>query len=298
MLFAGTRRQDPGDGLLDLLLLSGGQSVYPLARFPIQEIYIFMFSRILTIATIAGLAGCAVNSAGSDETVPPPAELPPAEETVAVVEVPLPVEDPVPGECEVLLQSLEAIRPLLDNLDESLLAQADRIDAAVAELNRPVPETPALVCPPNMNGALGGKEIIGALEWLYMDPPGRHFRARVDSGADTSSLSASDVVEFERDGDDWVRFTFEHDSAEESVEFELPIKRTVLIRQVSSDTPDRRFVIELDIRLGDQLQTTEFTLTNRSRMTYPILLGRAFLMDLYVVDVSRSYTHDRYDDAD
>ena len=95
-----------------------------------------------------------------------------------------------------------------------------------------------------------------------------------------------------------VAFTFEPDSADEPVQFELPIKRTVLIRQVSSDTPERRFVIELDIRLGEQLQTTEFTLTNRSRMTYPILLGRAFLMDLYVVDVSRSYTHDRYDDAD
>ena len=57
----------------------------------------------------------------------------------------------------------------------------------------------------------------------------------------------------------------------------------------------RRFVVELDIRLGQKLQTTEFTLTDRSNMTYPVLLGRAFLMDLYVVDVARSYTHKRYD---
>ncbi|MDH3441120.1 MAG: RimK/LysX family protein, partial [Gammaproteobacteria bacterium] len=53
-----------------------------------------------------------------------------------------------------------------------------------------------------------------------------------------------------------------------------------------------------DIRLGDQLQTTEFTLTDRGRMTYPVLLGRAFLMDLYVIDVSRSYTHERYKNTD
>lgn len=257
-----------------------------------------MFSRLLTIAAIAGLAGCVTQNGANGEQAPMSAEVEPIIEPVAVVEAPQPEEDPVPGECEVLLQSLQEIRPLLDGLDQSLLAQADRIDAAVAELNRPVPEAPSLVCPPNMNGTLGGKEIIGAIEWLYMDPPGRHFRARVDSGADTSSLSASEVVEFERDGDDWVRFTFEPDSADEPVQFELPIKRTVLIRQVSSDTPERRFVIELDIRLGQQLQTTEFTLTDRSNMTYPILLGRAFLMDLYVVDVSRSYTHDRYDDAD
>jgi len=272
--------------------------MYPLARIQIQENFFFMFSRFLTIAAMAGIAGCAVQGGDDGEPDSPTVEVAPTEEMVAVVEIPEPEPDPVPGECEILLQTLREVRPLLDGLDESLVLQAERIDAAVAELNRPIPEAPSLVCPPNMNGTLGGKEIIGGIEWLYMDPPGRHFRARVDSGSETSSLSASDLVEFERDGEDWVRFTFEHESAEQPVQFELPIKRTVLIRRVSSETPERRFVIELDIRLGEQLQTTEFTLSNRGRMTYPIMLGRAFLMDLYVVDVSRSYTHDRYDDAD
>ena len=187
---------------------------------------------------------------------------------------------------------------MLEGLDASILAQSDRIDEVVAELNRPVQEAPALVCPPNMDGSLGGKEIIGAIEWVYMDPPGRHFRARVDSGAETSTLGASEMVEFERDGEDWVRFMFQHESTEETVEFERPIARTVLIRQLSSREPERRFVIELDIGLGDQLQTTEFTLTDRARMTYPISLGRAFVMDLYVIDVSRSYTHERFDASD
>jgi hypothetical protein len=219
----------------------------------------------------------------------------PAGATPVEVAIPEPEPDPLPGACELLLQSLEETRPLLDGLDESFAEKTERIEAAIADLNQPAPEPPSPVCPPSGNSNLGGKEIIGAIEWLYMDPPGQHFRARVDSGAETSSLSASDVVEFERDGDDWVRFTFTHDNTDESVDFELPIKRTVLIRQPGVDEPERRFVIELDIRLGDQLQTTEFTLTDRSNMTYPVLLGRAFLMDLYVVDVSQSYTHQRYD---
>ena len=184
---------------------------------------------------------------------------------------------------------------MLSSLDESLVGQAERIERAVDRLNRPTPTPQIQECPTISIGTLGSKEIIGSIEWLYMDPPGRHYRARIDSGAETSSLSASEVVEFERDGDDWVRYTFQHDSADDAVDFELPIKRTVLIRQASSAEPDRRVVIELDIRLGDQLQTTEFTLTDRSRMTYPVLLGRAFLLDLYVVDVSRSYTHERYE---
>ena len=107
-------------------------------------------------------------------------------------------------------------------------------------------------------------------------------------------ILARDIVEFERDGEDWVRFVFEHDNANDSIELELPIVREALIRQASSDGLDRRFVVEIDVRLGDRLQRTEFTLTDRRRMTYPVLLGRAFLMDLYVIDVSRSYTHPRY----
>lgn len=255
-----------------------------------QETIASMHPRLLIIAAFV-VSGC-VGTGTVEEASEMPDE---TREPVEVVQAPPPAPDPLAPACEALLERLDAMQPLLAGVDDSLTDQADRFDAAIASLSQPAPEPRALVCPPNMNGALGGKEIIGAIEWLYMDPPGRHFRARVDSGSETSSLSASDVIEFERDGDDWVRFMFRHESADESVEFELPVKRTVLVRQASSDSAERRFVVDLDIRLGDQLQATEFTLTDRSNMTYPILLGRAFLMDLYVVDVSRSYTHERYD---
>ena len=199
----------------------------------------------------------------------------------------------VPDACTLLLESLDDTRPLLSGLKESLAEQSSQLEQALSELREPPRRAPASECPAN-NASIGNKEIIGALEWVYMDPPGRHFRARVDSGAETSSLSASEVAVFERDGDDWVRFNFQDDSSDDPVHFELPIKRTVLIRQVSSTKPERRYVVDIDVRLDDQLQKTEFTLTDRSSMTYPVLLGRAFLMDIYVVDVSRSYTHDRY----
>lgn len=248
-----------------------------------------MFARSLLLAAIILLGGCAVKA---PDAAPPEVVAAAPVELIPEPEVP---ETPVPDACEILLTRLEETHPLLENLDESLAGQADRIERAVAQISLPPPLPQIQDCPSVSVGSLGSKDMIGSLEWLYMDPPGRHYRARVDSGAETSSLSASSVVEFERDGDDWVRFTFQHDSADDSVDFELPIKRTVLIRQASSESLDRRVVVELDIRLGDELQTTEFTLTDRSRMTYPVLLGRAFLMDLYVVDVARSYTHKRYE---
>jgi hypothetical protein len=235
-----------------------------------------MFVRSFLFVALVSLAGCAARTVDSTPEEPPEPVLAAPIETVPE---PVVEEDPVPGACEILLSRLEETQPLLDNLDESLAGQAERIERAVARINRPPVPPQIQDCPSVSVGVLGSKDI----------------RARVDSGAETSSLSASEVIEFERDGDDWVRFTFQHDSADESVDFELPIKRTVLIRQASSESLDRRVVVELDIRLGDELQTTEFTLTDRSRMTYPVLLGRAFLMDLYVVDVSRSYTHKRYE---
>ena len=253
-----------------------------------------MFARSLILVALTVLTGCVTQNPNADVQEQEPPE-PVVEAPVEVIVEPQVIVDPVPDACEILLTRLEETQPMLDSLDESLVGQAERIEAAIARINKPAPVPQIQECPTVSVGVLGSKDIIGSIEWLYMDPPGRHYRARVDSGAETSSLSASDVVEFERDGDDWVRFRFEHDSADDAVEFELPIKRTVLIRQASSEKPDRRVAVELDIRLGDELQTTEFTLTDRSRMTYPVLLGRAFLMDLYVVDVSRSYTHKRYE---
>lgn len=254
-----------------------------------------MFFRLLSTLLIVILSGCALQNSPSTE--PGPADV--TEITVdetALVAVPAEPEELVPDACEILLTRLNETHPLLSSLDATLAGQTARLEEALDQINRPLPPPPIQECPAVAGTeSVGNKDIIGALEWLFMNPPGQHYRARIDSGAETSSLSASNVVEFERDGDDWVRFSFQHDPDDDPINFELPIKRVVLIRQPSVVTAERRVVVEIDIRLGQELQTTEFTLTDRSRMTYPVLLGRTFLMDLYVVDVARSFTHQRYE---
>jgi hypothetical protein len=255
-----------------------------------------MLRLISTLLPLAALASCALQQtppdveAGTDATtdsVTGPTEEAPVELAVVVTEP--------PNRCEQLLESLEKTQPLIEDLDSSLADYAARVEAALDRLEKPEPPTRSMTCPDTGGSTLDNKDVIGAIEWVFMSPPGRHYRARVDSGAETSSLSAKDVVEFERDGDDWVRFVFEHDNSDSAVELELPVTRVVLIRQAAVEQLDRRVVVELDIRLGDRLQRTEFTLTDRSQMTYPVLLGRAFLMDLYVIDVAQSYTHPRYE---
>ena len=150
-----------------------------------------------------------------------------------------------------------------------------------------------------------GKPILGEIEWLWLDALGKNFKTRIDTGATTSSLNAANIEEFERDGKKWVRFqlltdnlpllekTKKHNNPKENV-IEAPLTRWVKIRQASTDTLDRRAVVELRIRLGPFYEKTEFTLADRSYMEFPVLLGREFFRDIAIVDVSKSYIYPQY----
>lgn len=69
----------------------------------------------------------------------------------------------------------------------------------------------------------------------------------------------------------------------------LPVQRWVRIKQSSQDSYQRRAVVEGDIQIGDLKTKTEFTLADRSHLTFPVLLGRSFFRDVAVVDVSKKY---------
>ncbi|MDP2609055.1 MULTISPECIES: ATP-dependent zinc protease [unclassified Oceanobacter] len=139
------------------------------------------------------------------------------------------------------------------------------------------------------------KLVVGATEWIYLTPPGHHYRARVDSGAATSSLSARNITRFERNGQPWVRFLLQHDDESEPWKIEAKLVRNVLIRQASNADLDRRPVVELTVHLGQQLQQkAEFSLADRSQMTYPILLGRSFLQDVTLIDVGKKFLLGKY----
>lgn len=135
--------------------------------------------------------------------------------------------------------------------------------------------------------------ILGEKEWVYVPGLNENFRARVDTGATTSSISAVDVVNFERDGKDWVKFRIEHDNVK-SDEISLPVERWVNIRQSSAEGTQQRAVVVAWIEIGDLKERTEFTLADRTHLTFPLLLGRSFFKDVAVVDVSRKYVQDKH----
>lgn len=137
------------------------------------------------------------------------------------------------------------------------------------------------------NETADGKLVVGETEQVWLDIVNDSFAARIDTGATTSSLSAQDITVFERDGKPWVSFNMAHEGVDEKLQVETRLVRYVRIRQASADDIERRPVVELTMRLGRLAEKTEFTLTDRSQMTYSVLLGREFLKDIAVVDIAR-----------
>lgn len=136
---------------------------------------------------------------------------------------------------------------------------------------------------------LKGKVVVGELENFYLADPGIVHVARIDSGAETSSLDARNITRFERDGNNWVRFDVPLPESDEFVTLESEVSRRVKIIQASADDVDRRVVVELQFMIGDHHQKAEFTLTNREHLTHTVLVGRNILRDVMLIDVGKEY---------
>nr|WP_257900156.1 ATP-dependent zinc protease [Marinobacter sp. F4206] len=133
-------------------------------------------------------------------------------------------------------------------------------------------------------------ETLGFVEWVVMNDTGLRLKARLDTGAKTSSLHAVNVEEFKKDNEEWVKFQLplgdhedqpsEGDLEHEDVvlEFERPIHRTVLIKRKGAPS-QRRYVVNMEFCIAGTIHETQFSLTDRGNFSYPILLGRRFMRD-------------------
>lgn len=133
--------------------------------------------------------------------------------------------------------------------------------------------------------------VLGSEEWCVFDELGiPAIKARVDSGAKTSSIQASNSKIVMRGGHEWVQFEVhplqKNRSITVSCEALLIDKRTV---RSSSGVSEERLVVRTPVRLGEQKFDIELTLTNRDNMDFRMLLGREALSGRYVVDPARNF---------
>lgn len=133
--------------------------------------------------------------------------------------------------------------------------------------------------------------LTGWREWVALPDLGVDWiKAKIDTGARTSSLHAFDIVEFEQDGEPWVRFRVKpwQDSQLDAVVVECPIHDRRAVRS-SSGHAQQRLVVELLIRLVDREVLAEVTLSNRDEMGFRMLIGREALRQGYSIDPARSF---------
>ncbi|MCE0507722.1 MULTISPECIES: ATP-dependent zinc protease family protein [Microbacterium] len=133
--------------------------------------------------------------------------------------------------------------------------------------------------------------LTGWREWVSLPDLGVDWiKAKIDTGARTSSLHAFDIVEFAQDGETWVRFKVKpwQDSQEDAVVVECPVHDRRAVRS-SSGHAQERLVVELLIRLVDREVLAEVTLSNRDEMGFRMLIGREALRQGFSVDPARSF---------
>lgn len=115
------------------------------------------------------------------------------------------------------------------------------------------------------------------------------FHAKIDTGARTSALHASNITKFEQNGEAWVSFIPDHDVLAET---EVRTARILHERQITntSGVPEGRFIIATHLRIGERKTQVELSLTDRSDMKFPVIIGRTALRTLRLtVDPGRSW---------
>jgi hypothetical protein len=179
---------------------------------------------------------------------------------------------------------LQAQQQQLETQGQNLAALNQSL-GKVLNVPEPVECPKAVACPPVPESST--KMVVGGLEAVWFPDLGLELTARIDTGAETASLDAREIQQFERDGKPWVRFTILNPKTDTPETLERRLVRTVGIYQSGAAEATRRPVVKLGILIGQIEQTAEFSLSDRSHMGYQVMIGRSILKDVMVVDVSR-----------
>ena len=132
------------------------------------------------------------------------------------------------------------------------------------------------------------KPSLGWVEKVRLYPGGLILQAKLDSGAEFCSLNASDLTEFTRQGQKWVKFQVTNHLGQTQT-FEAPVRRLAKIKRRGGGF-HRRPVVKLGLCLGNLFEEVEVNLADRTGFIYPLLIGRNFMRGKLVIDPASMFT--------
>lgn len=149
-------------------------------------------------------------------------------------------------------------------------------------------------------GSLNDHKIYGRVETVLVTDHQIKVSVKMDTGAQTSSLSATHIQSFKKDGKEWIRFTLDPSHIEKGYQLELPLSRYIKIRKRHGEVSvageiesgkafERRPVVKIPVCLGKKMEIIEVSLTDRSHFNYPMLMGRN-AMEIFEVLIDPSLT--------
>lgn len=132
------------------------------------------------------------------------------------------------------------------------------------------------------------KQVSGYVEKVVVYPGAIQIKAKIDSGALNNSLHCDSCDQtFERDGQEWVRFTLTNWRGD-STTIERPvIGRTAITRHFGKS--QERLVINLPVCMGGVVKDMPVNVVDRSGFNYQMLIGRTFLNGDFLIDPSEKY---------
>ncbi|KTD11945.1 secreted protein [Legionella gratiana] len=123
-------------------------------------------------------------------------------------------------------------------------------------------------------------QIYGYVEKVSFPEKNLTLSAKLDTGAKSASLNATNITEITKNGVAYLRFTVPTKNGDYQFEAEYKGRVKIKVREgehgseILAHAPIKRPIVLLNVQLGDKVKTIKVNLTNRKRFLYPILLGR------------------------
>ncbi|MGM0582366.1 MAG: ATP-dependent zinc protease [Bacteroidota bacterium] len=134
------------------------------------------------------------------------------------------------------------------------------------------------------------KKTIGRIDKLDLPELGlEKVQAKIDTGAYTSAIHCSKIhIEKAKDGTDLLVYTISAKRLGQGMKAKKFKTADFKLKRIKSSNGQvqERYVVKTKIKIFNKIYNTEFSLSDRSHMKNPILLGRKLLSGRFVVDVT------------
>ena len=128
---------------------------------------------------------------------------------------------------------------------------------------------------------------LGWREWVFL-PSYNDFKlkAKIDTGARTSAIHATNIQIYRKNHDEMVRFQIYQSQSFLNIDTKLISYKKI---KSSFGQTETRPMVHMKIKIGAETWLTEITLAQRAKLTYPMLIGRASLNKKHIIHSHKSY---------